>query len=786
MSSILRTSSFSPKYSDFIVRADGRGTYQTITAAITAASELDGPQMVLIGPGIYEEDLAFAYNVSLVSLSTPTTTINYGEGGGDLMPDSPDTAETIIKGNHIVSYNINPHIITLKNIRFESNNVDAPIIYFHNLDVSPVEEVYGSVFKFKNCTLSQFEVGAPSDYEVINCPATTMFGGLQCELEDCTIFMATPSMFILESGIGESRHSNSFIFKNSMFFNGGEGALSGLYITDANLTLIDCNFYTTTLFTIDSTNSDCDIRIEDSKIAGLGEIFRDNSEGGGQTNISAISSYFINRDVEGFDTPIFKALNKEMFVTLVDCTIENRPSYLTGGLAIQNIANTLNTSATYTGDISFEGIRILGSGTGSGDGLERGTIELVPDVDLYSISPNSGYGDAGQYLIIDPTAPSHIHIRAGGPIDEAAAILILGGEKANVTVRDQDNSYNEDHHVSINTFDNATTSYNWTFNNDGRISLPTKTMPGYYAGYTLSGSTLQLGAAGSETIITGPTPNSVTPNAERFIIQGQQGYAQGEGGDVYLWAGCGNDDLADPLTEAGPGGDAKVRGGYSYGIADAGYVNIEGGWAQGSGAGGHINIEGGRAQGVGAGGYVNIKGGYANSTGDGGKVWIKGANSNSGIGGDVELEAGTGATAGAIKITNGDYTWNFDNNKKLNFPGSQNSQSFNKANGSLVIGDTETGVAWTGNEYISTAKVILQAEYDNGSSWRTHSCEVLVIRKKLSDTVNHIVYGAVYTDDPLFTLSTTVVDGMTILSIANLDGGYLHVSTFVTEIGTCS
>lgn len=780
--SILRTSSFNPKYSDFIVRADGRGTHQTITAAITAASELDGPQTVLIGPGVYTEDLVLKYNVSLVSLSTPTTTTNYGEGAGDLIPD---TAETIIKGNHIVEYSTNPHIITLKNIRFESNNVGVPIIYFHNLDVYPAEEVYGSVFKFKNCTLSQFEVGAPTNYEVIYCPAATMFGGLQCELEECTIFMATPSMFILESATGGSRHSNSFTFKNSMFFNAVEGGQSNFDIADSSLTLIGCNFYTTSLFSIDSTNSDCNLRIEDSKIVGYGEVFRDNSEGAGQTNITAISSYFINRDVEGIDTPIFAALNKEMFVRLVDCTIENRPSYLTGGLAIQEIANTQNTSATYTGDITFEGVRILGSGTGSGDGLERGTIELVPDVDLYSISPNSGYGDAGQYLIIDPTAPSHIHIRAGGPIDEAAAILILGGEKANVTVRDQDNSYNEDHHVSINTFDNDTTSYNWTFNNDGRISLPTKTMPGYSASYTLNGSTLQLGASGSETIITGPTPNSVTPTAERFIIQGQQGYGTGEGGDVYLWAGCGNDDLADPLTEGGPGGDAKVRGGYSYGIADAGYVNIKGGWAQGSGAGGDISIEGGRAQGEGAGGDVDIQGGYANLSGDGGRVWIKGANSNTGIGGDVELEAGTGGTAGAIKITNGGYTWTFDNDKKLNFPGFQNSQSFNKANGNLTIATATSGTAWTGSLYHSTVKLIIQAEYLVEGIYQVQSCEVLLVRSS-GTVVNHVTYGNVYTHDPLFTV-TSSVDGDpfdTVLEVNNLTAGNLYISTFATTLGS--
>jgi len=47
-----------------------------------------------------------------------------------------------------------------------------------------------------------------------------------------------------------------------------------------------------------------------------------------------------------------------------------------------------------TGDITFDGIQIIGAGTASGDGYGLGTIELVPDGDITS----------DQYLIIDPTA----------------------------------------------------------------------------------------------------------------------------------------------------------------------------------------------------------------------------------------------------------------------------------------------------------------------------------------------------------------------------------------------
>jgi hypothetical protein len=63
----------------------------------------------------------------------------------------------------------------------------------------------------------------------------------------------------------------------------------------------------------------------------------------------------------------------------------------------------------------------------SGDGNNYNTIKIVPD---------AGRESSDQYLIIDPTAPNHIHIRAGGTIDASNADLILGGEDTGVVVSD--------------------------------------------------------------------------------------------------------------------------------------------------------------------------------------------------------------------------------------------------------------------------------------------------------------------------------------------------------------
>ena len=63
----------------------------------------------------------------------------------------------------------------------------------------------------------------------------------------------------------------------------------------------------------------------------------------------------------------------------------------------------------------------------SGDGYGNDTIVLAPDIDN---------GSSDQQIIIDPTAPNHIHIRAGGVQDYSSAELILGGERAGVHVSD--------------------------------------------------------------------------------------------------------------------------------------------------------------------------------------------------------------------------------------------------------------------------------------------------------------------------------------------------------------
>jgi hypothetical protein len=88
-------------------------------------------------------------------------------------------------------------------------------------------------------------------------------------------------------------------------------------------------------------------------------------------------------------------------------------------------------STVDTGQITFNGVYIMGAGTGSGDGYGNGTIKLLPDVDLVQDQYHED-----QYLIIDPTSPNHIHIRAGGVQDASTADLFIGAERTGVQVSD--------------------------------------------------------------------------------------------------------------------------------------------------------------------------------------------------------------------------------------------------------------------------------------------------------------------------------------------------------------
>jgi hypothetical protein len=92
-----------------------------------------------------------------------------------------------------------------------------------------------------------------------------------------------------------------------------------------------------------------------------------------------------------------------------------------------------------------------------------------------------------------------------------------------------------------------------------------------------------------------------------------------------------------------------------------------------------------------------------------------------------------------------------------------------------------------GNQYESTVKLIIQGQGNDGTAWRTHSCEVLLVRQTGSNIINHVTYAVVYTgSSPLFTVSSSVDSETfeTVLEVTNLNINNLYISTFTTVLGS--
>lgn len=121
----------------------------------------------------------------------------------------------------------------------------------------------------------------------------------------------------------------------------------------------------------------------------------------------------------------------------------------------------------------FDGVRIhqkskilspgvlYGSNADSGDGAGLDTVKLIPDATIHS-------NGSDQYLIVDPTFPNHIHLRAGGAIDNSSAELFLGGELTHVRVSDGNDTVT----ISTTQTGEGNITRNWTFDNLGQITFP--------------------------------------------------------------------------------------------------------------------------------------------------------------------------------------------------------------------------------------------------------------------------------------------------------------------------
>ena len=143
------------------------------------------------------------------------------------------------------------------------------------------------------------------------------------------------------------------------------------------------------------------------------------------------------------------------------------------------------------------------------------TIKLIPDENTFGIQD--------QYLIVEPTAPNHIHIRAGGTQDESRATLILGGERNAVAVGDDERA------VAISTRPARLSQTYTNINEDGNAqfvaNMPVPNEQEVFVGwkvfdagteYTVTAVAINMPSEGYVTITATGLNNFVTNQAYTF------------------------------------------------------------------------------------------------------------------------------------------------------------------------------------------------------------------------------------------------------------------------------
>jgi hypothetical protein len=131
--------------------------------------------------------------------------------------------------------------------------------------------------------------------------------------------------------------------------------------------------------------------------------------------------------------------------------------YNDGGVASGSASltfNKLNSSLILGGNVewSISNTIVQTVPLGNGDGYS--VLNIIPDDSKLATD---------QYIIIDPgTTPNHVHLRAGGSMDESSALLTLGGD---VSYFRLDSGPNPNAYVASN-------NYVWTFTQEGEITFP--------------------------------------------------------------------------------------------------------------------------------------------------------------------------------------------------------------------------------------------------------------------------------------------------------------------------
>jgi hypothetical protein len=493
----------------------------------------------------------------------------------------------------------------------------------------------------------------------------------------------------------------------------------------------------------------------------------DNLFGGPETGRVTITD--VVGTTEANNTWYFEAVEVNEIQLYSDAALENPvdgtewTAYVSGGAAVSvgysnlsvtggNVAIITNLDAAWTfgangnltlpvgnivGQTTFNSGSLRWVGNSSGDVNGYTTLELHPDDTI----------DNDGYLIIDPTAPNHIHIRAGGTQDNSSAQLYLGGENSYFLV---ENGANSNVYVASN-------SYQWKFDTTGNLTLP-------YEGViqTLNDTVIL------RSVDTG-TGNTVSARL-------------GTNGALYLENTQYTNSWLNISTNSD--GDANL-------VAPYGNINITPAVGITNAAGKSLNLRGGDADQsdfyTGAGGAVNITGGLGASNDGGG----------GGPGGSINLTAGVSSdpagVAGNVNITSDSSIWTFDYTGTTTLPTVANESTrlvgTRKVIGglnatspysvTLNAGGTPT-VAYTSSPGTNSVKVTFALQ-SNGAGFQWEQFDVIAVESQDSaGTANFVVSNRVKSAAGIADTAVTVAMSGTQIQIS------LNLAAAQTSGGTAS
>lgn len=224
-------------------------------------------------------------------------------------------------------------------------------------------------------------------------------------------------------------------------YSAGDGAIT-FYVTIApntsptTVTSVDIRYYYESMFEMDYDDEeillrgvDCDINLTTVQA--------------GNIDVNSID----NLSLRGFG--LFSLRNQSNNNGIVIQTDDGNKNWyfeVDGSFELPSGGKIVGQTTDYSGHMAWVG-------ESSGDGLGYSTLKLVPSNNLES---------SDQYIILDPTAPGHIHIRAGGTQDNSDANLYLGGENSYVKIS---SGVNPPVQVTSN-------NQVWQFGTDGVLVFP--------------------------------------------------------------------------------------------------------------------------------------------------------------------------------------------------------------------------------------------------------------------------------------------------------------------------